>query len=694
MWKLIFLIALVLILNIGATFPGFASDNIKLIIDQKPVEVSPSPVISSGRTLVPVRLVSEKLGAIVNWDEASRTVHIVKGERSVLLRLDNRLVDFSAGVTNFSLCDVPPKLIGNSTYVPLRLVSNALGVAINWEGNSRTVSIDSSVPTAFTPFFDITLPMIQSGQTIRGVTSLQMNTMSALPPGASELRFQLLDPKTGRGPVIARGNNLNGSYSWLPDPAHNGPKVLATAVYDQNGNFLAGNALSVQVAVTPQLSLTGISEGQVVSGNVNLGVNTNFLAEYVKYEITNLNTGTVTLTDEIDPYGTYLWAPELPDNGSFSFRALAYDRLGQAYSSSVVNVKVAVERSFRLRGVASGVVNKPVTLWVERNFPITQVQYILKNSGTGAETILAESGYSGFTWFPGPSLAGDWQVFGRVKDTRGEIFTTAPVYVQIPNIAKLNIEGIGPNQTLTTGVKIRSSANIPLIGIEYHLLQNDGKFKKVIAGGPETNVEYTWSPENTDGGSWKIQAVGIRATGEKILSEAIPVKVYLGKIYPPSPIIEKTLFQEFASKLAVNAQEKTGMSAALQAAQAIHETGWGQYIPVDKYTGQASNNLFGIKGKGSAGSVTSNTWEEYNGKAFRVDADFRAYKDPQESWDDHKRFLLTSARYEPYRAVMHNSTQGAWALKRTGYATDSIYAQKLINLIKRYNLEVLDEKGI
>ena len=136
------------------------------------------------------------------------------------------------------------------------------------------------------------------------------------------------------------------------------------------------------------------------------------------------------------------------------------------------------------------------------------------------------------------------------------------------------------------------------------------------------------------------------------------------------------------------------MSAALQTAQAILETGWGQSTPADKYTGKPSNNLFGIKGKGSAGSVISNTWEEYNGTTFRIDAEFRAYNSPEESWNDHKTLLLTSSRYEPYRQVMHNSTLGAWALKRTGYATDSKYPLKLIDIIKRYDLHLLDEKGI
>ena len=43
---------------------------------------------------------------------------------------------------------------------------------------------------------------------------------------------------------------------------------------------------------------------------------------------------------------------------------------------------------------------------------------------------------------------------------------------------------------------------------------------------------------------------------------------------------------------------------------------------------------------------------------------------------------------------MYDYTQGAWALKRSGYATDSKYPLKLMNIIKQYNLQELDKVGI
>ena len=149
-----------------------------------------------------------------------------------------------------------------------------------------------------------------------------------------------------------------------------------------------------------------------------------------------------------------------------------------------------------------------------------------------------------------------------------------------------------------------------------------------------------------------------------------------------------------ASQLALADAKRSGQSAALQTAQAILESGWGQSVPVDKYNGKFSYNLFGIKGTGSAGSVISGTWEEYNGVKYNIDAKFRAYSGVSGSWADHNKLLLTVSRYAPYKAVMYDSSLGAWARKRCGYATDSAYPGKLMALIDKYGLEELDRVSL
>ncbi|MDD3298426.1 MAG: stalk domain-containing protein [Firmicutes bacterium] len=676
--------------------PGLAATDIRLVIDGGVIETSPQPFIHNDRTLVPLRVISEQLGADVGWNNEDRTVHIQKGDRSVLLRIDSRLVEYDrAGEKTYNVSDVAPFIVEDRTVVPLRLVSNALGVDIGWDNPSRTVSIDSSKEAAVTPFYDMQISSVSPGQVITGEAELAAAFPGGVPSGASEIKYMLLNPGTGRGAVVARGSNMTGKYTWIPDMKRAGQMALAAVLYDANGSFIAGTAIPVQLAVQPKVTLTGITAGQVLEEAVTLGPGLNFVASYVKYEITNTDKDKVFITGELDPQGTYTWSPMFEDNGNVTFRVIAYDYAGQAYASQPVSAVVNLTKKLELRGVSEGsTVEKPVTLSVSRNFQVSETEYVMKDPRTGSEEVLARVGYVSHRWFPGTDLTGTRELFVRVKDTSGVTHTSESVTVKLTGAPKLLLEGVGPKQVVTGPLELKVTSNTPLQDIQFVLTNPQTGARKVAAGGQDAGDSYSWTPVGSDGGQWKMQAEATLPSGAKISSEAVPFRVYLGTLYSAKPVVEKDKFLDLASNLADASWRKTGMSAALQTAQAILETGWGQSVPADKYTGKFSYNLFGIKGTGPAGSVVSNTWEEYNGQAFRVDANFRAYNNVNESWAGHKDLLLTASRYQPFREVMHDSTQGAWALRRAGYATDSQYPIKLMNIIKTYGLEKLDEIGI
>ncbi len=675
---------------------GFSAGEVRLLIDGRRIDASPQPLIKNGRTLVPARLIFEELGAEVQWNEKERTVHIAKGNRSVLLRIDSHLVEYKVGEKiTYGLSDVPPQIYADRTFVPVRLGSNALGVGIGWDGASRTVTVNSTQPADIEPFFTVKIESIQPGQMITGASQLKTCFPEGIPAGTAEIKYLLLNPETGKGKVIARGSKADASYTWLPQVKDRGKWVLAAVLYDGQGQFLAGDALGLEVLVTPEVSLKGLPGNSIIKDSVSLGADLNFAPAYVKYEITKLDKGEVFLSQAADPYGNYNWTPQVADSGAYSLRVIAYDHTGQAYPSRAVTVRAEVEPRLGLRGVsADSTITKPVNLLANRNFDVSETEYILRDPGTGREKVLAKIPYGSYTWFPGPDDVGTKEVLVRVLDPAGRTHTSAPVRVKIPAEPQLLLRGVGPNQVVTGPVELTSLCNVALGSIKYSLVNPRTGESRVIAGGDIPEASYSWTPTAADAGEWKMRAEGISATGKKISSEDVSFRVYLGQLHEARPIIEKEKFLDFASGLALESWRKTGMSAALQTAQAILETGWGQKVPVDKYSGKFSYNLFGIKGEATKGSVISNTWEEYNGQTYRIDANFRAYTNAGESWADHKARLLTGSRYEPFRAVMHDSAQGAWALKRCGYATDSQYAPKLMNIIKSYGLEKLDEVEI
>jgi flagellum-specific peptidoglycan hydrolase FlgJ len=151
---------------------------------------------------------------------------------------------------------------------------------------------------------------------------------------------------------------------------------------------------------------------------------------------------------------------------------------------------------------------------------------------------------------------------------------------------------------------------------------------------------------------------------------------------------------EFLSKFGPSAQENYQKNkilfASVQLAQLVQELGWNVTTCVDMNTGKDSLNLFNIKGSGPAGSVSCWTTEyDANDKPYKVIAQFRAYNNYTESFDDHAQLLLTKSWYQGVRDAKTPREQ-CEQLYKCGYATDPTYAQSLVDIIEYYNLKQFD----
>jgi len=108
--------------------------------------------------------------------------------------------------------------------------------------------------------------------------------------------------------------------------------------------------------------------------------------------------------------------------------------------------------------------------------------------------------------------------------------------------------------------------------------------------------------------------------------------------------------------------------ARLGAAQSSLETGYGKHI--------VGNNAFGIKGKGTAGSVNAKTQEFENGQMVNTKANFAAFNTVEESASGYVDFLLKNKRYKGVLAAQ-TPEEAIAAQAKTGYATDPKYGAKL-----------------
>ncbi len=100
------------------------------------LNLSPAPTERAGRVFVPLRGVFENLGASVVY--ANGTINAQGRGHSVSLHIGSTAATVDGQGVNV---DVAPFIIGASTYVPLRFVSQALGATVNWDNGNRIVSI-------------------------------------------------------------------------------------------------------------------------------------------------------------------------------------------------------------------------------------------------------------------------------------------------------------------------------------------------------------------------------------------------------------------------------------------------------------------------------------------------------------------------------------------------------------------------
>lgn len=128
---------------------------------------------------------------------------------------------------------------------------------------------------------------------------------------------------------------------------------------------------------------------------------------------------------------------------------------------------------------------------------------------------------------------------------------------------------------------------------------------------------------------------------------------------------------------AINEMIRSGVPAAITLAQAVLESQSGESDLVKR-----SNNHFGIKCKPEWTGARTFHDDDAKGECFRV------YENPEASFKDHSDFLRTRAHYQ-FLFNLSPTDSEAWAkgLKKAGYATAPTYPQKLIKIIKDYQLD-------
>ena len=254
---------------------SFAADEIKIIINDKPVTFDQMPVIVDGRTLVPLRGISETLGAEVLYTAATKRVTVTRDGVVVKLKIGSAEAYIDREEKTL---DVPATVISDRTMVPVRFISEAYGSKVEWDGNTKTVIIKDNGTSK-----GVLAPLKSEFHRPVPTTFEKSNKIDDILHFGGDLSAEKPLPDASLGTVILDGETLFGGGFTVRGPEHgsvetykdeNGVlvlKVTSKAALQKTADFIIKPKVEVDGEVKEEDSMLMMFDIRCVETNVDTG---------------------------------------------------------------------------------------------------------------------------------------------------------------------------------------------------------------------------------------------------------------------------------------------------------------------------------------------------------------------------------------------------------------------------------------
>lgn len=147
MKKISKILAILSVFVLALSLNTYAKQKTYLFVDGNHIKADAEPFIENGRTLVPIRFISENLKNKVDWDKDEKKVTVTPEEEREISKIEliigsdiAKLYDKDGNIKEEKL-EVPAKITNSRTFVPVRFISESLGTEVNWDPENRVVII-------------------------------------------------------------------------------------------------------------------------------------------------------------------------------------------------------------------------------------------------------------------------------------------------------------------------------------------------------------------------------------------------------------------------------------------------------------------------------------------------------------------------------------------------------------------------
>jgi hypothetical protein len=308
---------------------------VNVTIDGAPVRFTGTqPMVMQGRVLVPLRGVLEQMGAFVGWDSATRTVFAQKSGIDVQLPIGSRTATVNGRTVGL---DVPAQIVGGSTMVPLRFLSESMGSEVAWENTTRTVMI-ATTPSAAPPAAGtgsavaITSFTQDSNSWLRAGSTLEV-AMEATPGGAATFEIPGVVDRVAMREVSTGRYVGNWTVPAGQDLAVTGGTVIGQLRVGSTQRLIqAGNPVSIDTVAPRIINKTPDPNSTIAAGRPNISVVSEDSGSGVDPARVSMSVNGVDVTDQATVtrnFATYRPQQNL-QTGQNSVSVTASDRAGNS----------------------------------------------------------------------------------------------------------------------------------------------------------------------------------------------------------------------------------------------------------------------------------------------------------------------------------------------------------------------------
>ena len=223
------------------------SGDVRVFLEQRELSFDSSPIIVTGRVFVPMRSIFEALGATVEW---------LPHDQAIIARRKGQIVTFGVNSSfiningRLEIIDAVPRIIRDRMFVPLRVITQALGAQVNWNSRTRRVNITAStaeIPAPLTIMARVlsvvnsnTMIVDINGKTEKirligvGIAQKDRPHRADIPFGSENLSFiknQIENETVWLDFDIIRGRDPKGAlfaFIWVKEPKDGSEAMIQT----------------------------------------------------------------------------------------------------------------------------------------------------------------------------------------------------------------------------------------------------------------------------------------------------------------------------------------------------------------------------------------------------------------------------------------------------------------------------------